>query len=46
MTNGLCFLFVASLLSVAAKPERVSLRTILFLAALGFAVAVTPNFRS
>jgi hypothetical protein len=39
VTNGLCFLFVASLLRVATKPERIPLRTILFLAALGFFTA-------
>jgi hypothetical protein len=39
VTNGLCFLFVASLLRVAMKPDRIALRTILFLAALGFFTA-------
>jgi hypothetical protein len=39
VTNGLCFLFVASILSVATKTDRIGLRTILCLAAIAFLAA-------
>jgi len=39
VTNGLSFLFVASILSVATQAERISLRTVLFLAVIAFLTA-------
>jgi uncharacterized membrane protein len=39
VTNGLSFLFIASILSVATKAERISLPSIVFLAVIAFLTA-------
>jgi uncharacterized membrane protein len=39
VTNGLSFLFIASIMSVAAKAERISLPSIVFLAVIAFLTA-------
>jgi uncharacterized membrane protein len=43
VTNGLCFLFVAQILAVALKPERIHGSTVLFLAVLALLTALCKS---